>query len=751
MRPSTLLAKSARCGAAEVTLLEHTSDVMEAARALLKMTGEAQLRAFGLDIGIWLGRFARDLLVAVLLHDLGKSNSCFQAMIRDPHGGVRQPIRHEAVSYWIARLPVVREWIDTCVGDRLAVYSVLWAIAGHHRKFPPDPCRAEEMAVYLGHDDFRRTLEWGAQQINLPAPPILVDSSIRFTPARASVALQFQDEAAESAEQFEAMRNECPDWRNYVALLKACLIGSDVAGSIRRRGNQTMVEWIEQAFRSVPTIQQLDSIVTTKLGGNALRGFQEEMGRSPRRVVFVRAGCGSGKTAGAYRWAARTAERLGRNLRVYFCYPTTGTASEGYRDYLKDVDVDAALIHGRAEVDMELLGLGDDEGQETQAAASSDSGPGRSAAVTAGALEHWSTPLVSCTVDTVLGLLQNNRRGVYLWPSLAGSAFVFDEIHAYDDRLFAALLRFLRELRGIPCLLMTASLPQPRCRQLVETLRSLGEEMDVIPGPEKHETIKRYRRLRPEQPWVSVCQTLLRSGKVLWVVNTVDEAIRLADCNEARPFEPMVYHSRFRYMDRVERHKDVIGAFKGPGPVLAFCTQVAEMSLDISADLLVTQLAPIPALIQRLGRLNRRATGDDPWPFIVTYRDSPSPYEQAELEDADRWLDTLGDAALSQRDLASSWTDPENTETADYPCLWLDGGFKSLPGPLRDSTPGIEIIMAEDEPDVRSGRSRPELVRIPMTMPRSRDWREWPEIAFCKVPPAGFVDYDPRRGARWKT
>ena len=49
----------------------------------------------------------------------------------------------------------------------------------------------------------------------------------------------------------------------------------------------------------------------------------------------------------------------------------------------------------------------------------------------ADALESWSTPVVACTVDTVLGLVQNNRRGLFAWPALAQSAFVFDEIHAY--------------------------------------------------------------------------------------------------------------------------------------------------------------------------------------------------------------------------------------------------------------------------------------------------------------------------------
>src|SRR5206468_4565028 len=88
-------------------------------------------------------------------------------------------------------------------------------------------------------------------------------------------------------------------------------------------------------------------------------------------------------------------------------------------------------------------------------------------------LESWSTPIVACTVDTVLGLVQNNRRGLFAWPALVQSAFVFDEIHAYDNRLFGALLRFLRDLPGLPVLLMTASLPKAREMALRSVLEKL--------------------------------------------------------------------------------------------------------------------------------------------------------------------------------------------------------------------------------------------------------------------------------------
>src|SRR5262249_42502013 len=59
------------------------------------------------------------------------------------------------------------------------------------------------------------------------------------------------------------------------------------------------------------------------------------------------------------------------------------------------------------------------------------------------------------------------------------------------------------------------------------------------------------------------------------------------------------------------------GQRKKPAPSLVVATQVCEMSLDISADLLVTAECPLPALVQRLGRLNRYAAGDEPWPALV--------------------------------------------------------------------------------------------------------------------------------------
>ena len=110
----------------------------------------------------------------------------------------------------------------------------------------------------------------------------------------------------------------------------------------------------------------------------------------------VKAGCGTGKTVAAYLRAAK--RYVGR--RLYFCYPTTGTATEGYRDYLfPDVptagaadtqehaadrqrleEVCADLFHSRSGIDFDIiLGTGSDsKTADADAAASAD------------ALEAWA-------------------------------------------------------------------------------------------------------------------------------------------------------------------------------------------------------------------------------------------------------------------------------------------------------------------------------------------------------------------------
>ncbi len=717
------------------TLSGHTANVMAAAQTLLDETADTQLSAVGLPGTMWKERFCQAVLFAALCHDLGKANDQFQNMVRQERKQ-KQAIRHEALSLLIIQETPLKEWLSATLEEPEDLPFLLWAAAGHHRKFPPDEPAAGtgiRLSLFLEHADFQRTLSVGKKWLGLSDPPALTNLTWRLIGPTAPH--QFLIRAKRKAAAFWASCND--EKHRFLAAVKACLIAADVAGSALPKEGEKISGWIQRALSQRSTPGQLRKIIDERLKGMPLRPFQEALGKTTTRVVLAQAGCGSGKTLGAYVWAAQRAP----GKRLFFSYPTTGTATEGFLDYLIDPTLNTQLVHSRAAVDLELLGV-DDEGDQVNPL---------------DALEAWSTSITSCTVDTVLGLTQNQRRGLYAWPAFVNAAFVFDEIHAYDERLFSSLLRFLLNCRGVPCLLMTASLPQSRLNALKEILSSIGESLEIISGPTDLETLPRYQRLISDNPWGVVEQSFRDNEKILWVANTVGRALSIADEASGRGFQPLVYHSRFRYEDRVRQHGRIISTFRQDGPVLAIATQVAEMSLDLSADLLVTDLAPVPSLIQRLGRLNRRSMPKNPKtpkPFLIIEPDTPAPYKSQEQPDpfaAPRlWLERLGMGGVSQSDLAQTWGSlDEGGQQRPLDSAWIDGGFETTPRHLRESVPGLTVLLQEDATAVERGEMDPVRLRIPMTKPNGLDWKKWPQVAFAKVPPPEYINYDPERGARW--
>lgn len=94
--------------------------------------------------------------------------------------------------------------------------------------------------------------------------------------------------------------------------------------------------------------------------------------------------------------------------------------------------------------------------------------------------------------------------------------------------------------------------------------------------------------------------------------------------------------------------------------------------------------------------------------------------------------------------------DEGEQQRLDDGSAWTDGGFETTPRHLRESTPGITVILQEDIEAVKRGEIEPARVSIPMTLPpRGTAWKQWPKEAFAYVPPPEHIAYDPERGAQW--
>lgn len=105
-------------------------------------------------------------------------------------------------------------------------------------------------------------------------------------------------------------------------------------------------------------------------------------------------------------------------------------------------------------------------------------------------------------------------------------------------------------------------------------------------------------------------------------------------------------HSRFRPVDR-ERHTKLLF---GEGDRIVIATQAVEAGVDVSARLLITELAPWSSLVQRIGRCNRRADIPDAEVLWVDIEADPKgelllPYSKNELDRARTSIAPLTDAS----------------------------------------------------------------------------------------------------------
>ncbi|NGO38547.1 CRISPR-associated helicase Cas3' [Limisphaera ngatamarikiensis] len=108
-------------------------------------------------------------------------------------------------------------------------------------------------------------------------------------------------------------------------------------------------------------------------------------------------------------------------------------------------------------------------------------------------------------------------------------------------------------------------------------------------------------------------------------------------------------HSRFRPPDR-RKHEEVL---KQPGSRIVIATQAVEAGIDISAQTLITELAPWSSMVQRFGRCNRYGEFGSGEASIIWIDIAPrsensdlcQPYTCAELHDARERLKNLQDAS----------------------------------------------------------------------------------------------------------
>ncbi len=716
--PAFLPAKSVRAGRAPVTLGAHSLAVERAALRLFepgRRAAESWARLFRLRSDEQRTRFLLNLRVACLLHDLGKANLEFVALATGDLKGA-QTFRHEHISAVVVALPAIAAWLRGCT--QIDPEVVLAAVLSHHIKAGVDGewrwaqprTTSSRVALLLEHGDVRRILARVSAIAGLPAAPVLPAGPFGpFSPWEAA----FASGRTMATTLGRSIRRD-HDRRSVLLAVKAALVVADSVASGLMRERIGVDSWIDgvahmdplspTAVRSAVLEPRARQIAAASGRAFTLAPFQEAIAAKGRRVLLI-AGCGTGKTLAAWRWAEAMAgqQRIGR---VVFLYPTRGTATEGFKDYVGWApESDAALVH--ASSNFELEGIAANPSEATRGKQYADEEQSRLFA-----LGLWPRRYFSATVDQFLGFLQHSYRSLCLTPVLADCALVIDEVHSFDRKMFEGLTALLREF-DVPVLCMTATLTPDRRRQLEE----LG--LTVYPGPDDASVSRALADIEGRPRYaieaasgadevLEAAVAAHREGRrVLWVVNTVarcqELGVRLRQHVEA----VHLYHSRFTLSDRFAVHGRTVAAFRKPTePALAVTTQVCEMSLDLDADLLITETAPIPSLVQRMGRANRHlARGEHFRARVLVYR-APAdlPYTREDHEAARAFLETVSGSSVSQARLAEALAAHVPSEAlVEQTARFLEAGAYATPGSFREDDVGTaRCVLDADVEEVRS-------------------------------------------------
>ncbi|MGW1075160.1 type I-E CRISPR-associated protein Cse1/CasA [Streptomyces sp. NPDC002537] len=249
------------------------------------------------------------------------------------------------------------------------------------------------------------------------------------------------------------------------------------------------------------------------------------------------------------------------------------------------------------------------------------------------------------TIDQVLFAGLKSRHLALRHLAVAGKVVIIDEVHAYDAYMSRYLDRVLEWLAAyrVPVVLLSATLPADRRRALAAAYSGSAGAADDVPT----ETYPLITAVAPGSPILTAqppaasgrrtevtlerldedltlladrLETELAGGGCALVVrNTVDRVLEAADVLRERfgADAVTVTHSRFLAADRAAKDTWLRERF-GPdgdrpvGPHIVVASQVVEQSLDVDFDLLVTDLAPVDLLLQRMGRLHRHPRSRPP-------------------------------------------------------------------------------------------------------------------------------------------
>ena len=502
----------------------------------------------------WLWHVVRE---AVCFHDMGKSHKEFQKLL------YKRPNKWNGRRHELFSLPFV---LCSDIPDKDKPL-VLFTVAGHHKDLDElNNIVQREYFSPFPDDDTNRSFVSDCREL-------LVNKAWKI------LAMQgFSKESDASINILEVIRDisqeSVPFSTEYIQRLLT-------VGFLKQCDHL--------ASAGITKLHKLDSPVFSFLHTLQLYGHQYRASLTVGNT-FLKAPTGTGKTETSMLWLEKQLNTSGQG-RAFYVLPYTASINAMYERLTDRMGEDAVgMLHGK------LIQYFDSKIDEQDGTIDVDT-----------IRNEYQTivrPLKIVTpfqlLKTLFGL-KHFEKGIVEW---AGAYFIFDEIHAYDPKTLAqivVLMEFCTKLMNVNTFVMTATMPTHILRLLENAVGrhcTITADDDLYPLFDRHTIVMEDGLLADS---LHTIQADVDKGMhVLVVCNTVEQAQHVF--SKLNCGSKLLLHGAFNATDRSKKEQKL----RSNDIQLLVGTQAIEVSLDIDYDTIYTEPAPLDALIQRFGRVNRR-------------------------------------------------------------------------------------------------------------------------------------------------
>lgn len=558
------------------SLLQHTENAFMVFRSLREAYPEAP-KICGVD-----GLFEH-LFYALFLHDLGKAAPGFQKQLETGMPWYRHEILSASL---INALDYPDEYKKAICLSIVSHHKYLNELIEKYATFLPGSPAKSRFIDNL--HDLKQNMEYIENMFEIIGD--LAEKYLGYDPKKHHIPCpeEFVDPFSYCIKDY----NECileGDVRSYHGpyglLLKGFLMACDHLASA---GKYEVIKGVESMARvyDFPYLRDIQ-VQAARLSGDGILV-------SPT---------GSGKTEAALFWTDNNQNKT-KGRRVFYLLPYTASINAMYKRLTKDFalygDELVGLLHGRASyfIYKSLSEEEDDKYNEKKEEVRNIQSVTR----------KIYRPYKVMTPFQVLKAFFRSKGFEIQLAEMCNGLFIMDEIHAYDAHTTALILNTLEVLKkrfSANFFIMSATLPS-FIMQMFKSRLDIGENSFIRMSPRELEGFTRHRvSIIPGSVFdniETIKDELEKGKKVLVVCNTIKTAQNVYRMlNEAADSRSCLLHGALMLRDRERVEAELEKA------ELLVGTQAVEVSLDIDFDVLYSEPAPIDALLQRFGRVNRKA------------------------------------------------------------------------------------------------------------------------------------------------